>query len=81
MVPGDLLAGPFPLSGTAPLGTCFLPDASTWGQPALYVVDLFSGQADVYDALTLQLLSTIDSPQGTATTTGISTLTSWPCPM
>lgn len=73
MVPGDLLAGPFPLSGTAPLGTCYLPDASIWGQPAVYVADLFSGEADVYDASTLQFLSSIPSPQGTATTTGLTT--------
>ena len=73
LAPGDLLAGPFPLSGTSPLGICFLPDSILWGQPVLYTADLYSGEAEVYDALTLQFLSTINSPQGPSTTTGITT--------
>ncbi len=72
--PGDLLAGPQPLQGSSALGVCLVPEPNPWGTAAVIVVDIFTPQSWVYDAVTLAPVATIANPAGPgSTTTGITT--------
>ncbi|MAJ27943.1 hypothetical protein CBD41_00885 [bacterium TMED181] len=73
MNPSDLIAGPFPLSGSSAYGICFMPDNNPWAQPILVVAELFSSESWVYDALTLAPIGTILNPPAGISVTGVTT--------
>ena len=72
--PADLLAGPTPLQGSSALGICLVPEPNPWGVDAVIVIDIFSFQNWVYDAVTLDPLDSIVNPTPPGfLTTGITT--------
>ncbi|OUU23370.1 MAG: hypothetical protein CBC13_05825 [Planctomycetia bacterium TMED53] len=73
MNPADLVAGPFPLSGTSAYGVCYMPENNPWAQPILVVAELFSGESWVYDALTLDSIGPIPNPSAGISVTGVTT--------
>ena len=77
MNPSDLVAGPFPLSGTSAYGLCFMPDNNPWAQPILVVAELFSAESWIYDALTLAPLGPILNPPAGISVTGVTTDGTW----
>ncbi|MBT7103537.1 MAG: hypothetical protein HN940_04455, partial [Planctomycetes bacterium] len=68
--PADLLAGPTPLQGSSALGICLVPEPNPWSVDAVIVIDIFSFENWVYDAVTLDPLDTIlnPTPPGALTT-------------
>ena len=77
MNPSDLLAGPFPLSGSSAYGICFMPDNNPWAQPIVVVAELFSAESWVYDALTLAPIGPILNPPAGISVTGVTTDGTW----
>lgn len=74
LTPADLLAGPVPLQGSSALGITLVAAPNPWGVDAVIVVDIFSPQNWVYDAVTLAPLATVPNPSPAgSTTTGITT--------
>ncbi len=71
--PGDVLAGPAPLQGSSALGICLIPTPNPWNAAAVIVVDLFQTESWIYDALTLEPITSIPHPAPGSTTTGITT--------
>ena len=65
-VAGDVINGPVPHVGQAPLG-CTVADIDE----TVYVIDLFSGTAYTYD-LALNPIGSLASPSGAVTHTGIA---------
>lgn len=75
--PSDLLAGPFPLSGSSAYGICYMPDNNPWAQPIIVVAELFSAESWVYDALTLAPIGPILNPPAGISVTGVTTDGTW----
>ncbi len=73
MNPSDLIAGPFPLSGSSAYGACYMPGNNPWAQPILVVAELFSAESWVYDALTLDPIGPILNPPAGISVTGVTT--------
>ncbi len=72
-IPSGTLQGPAFHAGAEPLAMCFDSGGAVFGVPTLYVVDLYDGNAYLYDANDLSLLGTIPTPTGASVTTGLTT--------
>jgi hypothetical protein len=75
--PSDLIAGPFPLSGSSAYGICYMPDNNPWAQPIVVVAELFSAESWVYDAQTLAPIGPILNPPAGISVTGVTTDGTW----